>query len=89
MEMFESVRLEQVCGRAEDCSLSTSCSSTAEMSFEARIKVMRAPWDERNRVFQVLVDQHVQKVEQISARFEALVKQTQMVVDHVVAWGKL
>ena len=74
METFESVRLEQVCGSVEDCSLSTSCSSTAEMSFEARIKAMRAPWDEWNRAFQVLVDQHIWKVEQINARFDAVVK---------------
>ena len=59
MGTFESVRLRQVCGSAEDCNLGTSCSSMAEMSFEVRIKAMRVPWDEWNRAFQVLVDQHV------------------------------
>ena len=89
MGTFESVRRRQVCGSAEDCNLGTSCSSTAEMSFEARIKLLRAPWDEWNRAFQVLVDQHVQKVEQISTRFDALVKRTEIVADQVAAWGNL
>ena len=89
MGTFESVRLRQVCGSAEDCNLGTSCSSTAEMSFEARIKLLRTPWDEWNRAFQVLVDQHVQKVEQISTRFDALVKRTEIVADQVAAWGNL
>lgn len=89
METFESVRLEQVCGSVEDCSLSTSCNNMAKILFQARIKAMRAPWDEWNRAFQVLLDQHIQKVEKISAHFDALVKQTEMVADQVAAWGNL
>ena len=37
----------------------------------------------------MLVDQHIQKLEKMSARFDALVQQTETIADQVAAWGNL
>ena len=91
MEMFEFVRLGQMCGSAEGCSLGTSCNavSTNERTLVDKIKAMKNSWDEWNRTFQVLVEQHVQKLEQISTCIDALMQHTKTVVDQVEAWGNL
>jgi hypothetical protein len=91
MKTFESVRLGQICGSVEGCSLGTSCSreTMVEMTLEAKIKAPRDPWDEWNRAFQVLVDEHIRKLEQINARFDALVQRKKTIADQVAAWGKV
>lgn len=55
------------------------------MMLEAKVKALKAPLDEWNRAFQLLCDEHVLKLEQISACFDALVQRTQMVADQVEA----
>lgn len=91
MKASKSVRLGQICGSVEGCSLGISCSkeSTDEMTLEAKIKALKAPLDEWNRGFQLLYDEHVLKLKHISARFDALVQRTETVADQVVAWGKV
>ena len=91
METFEFVRLGQMCGSAKGCSLGTSCNavSTNERTLADKIKAMKTSWDEWNRTFQVLVEQHVQKLEQISTCIDALMQHTETVADQVAAWGNL
>ena len=80
-----------MCGSVEGSSLGTSCNvvSTNERMLADKIKAMKTSWDEWNRMFQVLVEQHVQKLEQISTCIDALMQHTETVANQVAAWGNL
>lgn len=91
MKTSKSVILRKISESVEGCSFGTSYSreSMAKMKLEAKIKALRDPWDEWNQAFQVLVDEHIQKLVHISTHFDALVQQIKMVANQVAAWGEV
>lgn len=65
MKASESLRLGQICGSVESCSLGISYSSesTPAMTLEDKIKALVAPLDEWNRALKLLYDEHILKLE--------------------------